>query len=311
MLGIFMPQKTSAHQDFWVMGKKGNVRVRVKTGYQYEIIKKAFMIGEMASKLAENLSYSKPIFLDFVHNYVGDCEPDYFICCNKGEIWKSWYDSRKGNPYLKSKALVVRQVASDFDVEWTLKLVEYAITNHKDMSSAQSKIAYNQNYCQWEIETIDTSIIAKQLLLPKSDLVESILGLTVDRPVGNFYQGVSYNWQNNQYHVFVRNPNKADSVLIILDDVYYIEETGYTSALIFDTDSSFYYVNGYKMMISKRHVINGVYENFRPFTAHDIGGNKLSISFRYFKENFIERTLIYLTDQDVLIQDLDELIKKE
>ncbi len=315
LLFLSMVTTASAHQDFWVMGQSGNIYVRVTTGYQYEMIKKAFIIGTLAEKLALSLNYTKPIFLDFNHYYVDDCEPDYFISFDKGEIGEPWEGGKKGDPYLPSKALVIRQVATIFNIEATLKLVEYAIANQTEITRKQKEIIYTKYYCRWGISSIDTSLIKAQLTKPNSKLVDSILLLRVDRPVEKFVRGVSYYWQNNQCHIFVRDQDKADSVLAVIDEVYYINPIGSSSALVFDTDSSFYYANQYRSTISKRQVIKDISGNFDPFDIQEIGGDKLAIYFSYYAKDAMygmeERTLIYLMDQDVLIQDLDELIKKE
>lgn len=57
----------SAHQGFWVVTESGNVKTRIKTGYQYEEIKKVQIIGELAELLAKKLNYNEPILLDFNH----------------------------------------------------------------------------------------------------------------------------------------------------------------------------------------------------------------------------------------------------
>jgi hypothetical protein len=58
---------TFAHKDFWKVADFGNVKVRVKTGFQYEEINKAFIIGQLAEKLSKDLNYADTIFLDFNH----------------------------------------------------------------------------------------------------------------------------------------------------------------------------------------------------------------------------------------------------
>jgi hypothetical protein len=57
----------SAHQDFFVVNEFGNVKTRIKTGYEYEEIKKVQIIGELAELLAKKLNYNEPILLDFNH----------------------------------------------------------------------------------------------------------------------------------------------------------------------------------------------------------------------------------------------------
>ena len=50
----FTLNTASAHQDFYVTKDYGNIKVRVKTGFVYEEINKAFIIGQLAEKLAKS-----------------------------------------------------------------------------------------------------------------------------------------------------------------------------------------------------------------------------------------------------------------
>ena len=305
-----------AHQDFFVAKDFGNVKVRIKTGYEYEEINKVAIFGQLAEKLAKDLKCSESIFLDFNHHYTGNCTPDYFI---------SYED-----------IIVIRQVARQFQSHTTLKLLEYAILNLKNIKSTQTQIEYNKNYCNWKINSIDTFAIKKMLQTPNSDFLNNMLNIKVYRPEENFEYGISYYWQNNRYFIFQKSFfNKQESVITDFENIYDFKKTGNLSAIIFETDSSFYYVaqSGYvhfgvggtgdqqnKPQISKRQIIENEV-GYRPFTIVGIGGGKIVISFSHWAEwkddensEFTmigqkERTLIYLTKEDKLIQDLDKLLK--
>jgi hypothetical protein len=76
--------ETNGNKDF------GNVKVRIKTGFHYEEIKKSWIIGELAYRSCQKLIYSKPVFIDFTHPYVGDYEPDYFLSFDNGSVVETW-----------------------------------------------------------------------------------------------------------------------------------------------------------------------------------------------------------------------------
>ncbi|MEO8150851.1 MAG: hypothetical protein ABI723_24675 [Bacteroidia bacterium] len=300
-----------AHQDFWVKKNYGNIEVRVKTGFEYEEINKAFIIGQLAEKLAKDLNYSNQIFLDFNHHYTANCDPDYFISYDKGGIQYIWRDDKKKN-FLKENAIVVRQVSRIFDVLSTLKLLEYAIKNVSSIKTSQKQIEYKLNYCQWKINSIDTTFIKEQLSKPNSESLKQVIKLKIERPDKDFKYGISYYWQDNKFHLFLRGDHKADTTLINLNNIYDIKKFGNSSAIVFDTDSSFFYIYQYnKPIVSKRQIIlstNGYYE---PFKMESISEDEISIYFWYYiKEQSKERTLIYLTKKDELIEDLDKLIDK-
>jgi hypothetical protein len=303
-----------AHQDFWMTKDFGNVKVRIKTGFEYEEITKVFIIGQLAEQFSKQLNYTDKIFLDFKHHYTGNCDPDYFISFDKGKIEYSWSGADKEKDFLMEKSIVVRQVSRQFEAETTLKLLEYAIQNVGQIKSSQKVINYNKNYCQWTINSIDTTKIDTMLLEPQSIQLKTALSLKIDKPEKEFKYGLSYFFKDNKYSIFSRGYNKEDKTLLTLDNIYDLRKIGSSTMMIFDTDSTFYYVNQHQNKVSKQHSINNKYDYYRPYKVENIGGNKISINFSYYsKEEGRQpknRTLIYLIKEDDLIQDLDKLIEK-
>ena len=113
----------------------------------------------------------------------------------------------------------------------------------------------------------------------------------------------------------MRETNKSDTALLTIDNVYDFKIINNLSSIVFDTDSSFYFINKYNNpKVSKKQIINDTHENYRPFKIKDIGGNKLSLYFWYYSKETIlqprERTLIYLTKKERLIQNIDKLLNE-
>ncbi|WP_438966702.1 hypothetical protein [Flavobacterium sp.] len=305
-----------AHQDFWVTKDFGKIKVRIKTGFDYEEINKVFIYGELVEKLASQLNYKGPIFLDFNHHYTGDCEPDYFISFDKGEIEYTWSGAEKQKPFLPKKSIVIRQVSRQFDSRTTLELVEFAIKNLPEIKSKQKQIEYNKNYCQWRVQTIDTLKIKGIFQDSLSKEVKVVMSKRIERPEKDFKYGISYYYQDGRYTLFLRDYNKEDIDIKTIDNIYDFQKIGSYSAIIFDTDSSFYFASQYgQNKVSNRNMVENTFDYYRPYKIENIGGDKLSIYFSYYSKELglqpKERTLIYLTDKDKLIQDLDKLIKEE
>ena len=303
-----------AHSDFWIIKDFGNVKVKITTGFEYEEINKIFIFGELTEKLASQLGYKDQIFLDFNHNYISDCKPDYFISFNKGAIENIWSGAEKQEPPLSKKSIIIRQVSRQFDAKTTLKLVEYAINNLSEVKSNQKLIEYNKNYCQWRIQTIDTSRIKEIVYNPISQKIDSVISTKIERPEKKFNSGITYYFQNSLFNVSFKGYNGQDTTLFSLNNIYQISRpTNSHFAFIFDTDSTFCFVNSRKV-VSKRHLIIDTYDYYRPFNIEYIGGNNYSIHFWYYsKEQGPQpryRTLIYQADKDKVIQDLDKLIEK-
>jgi hypothetical protein len=302
-----------AHQDFWVTKDFGNVKVRILTGFEYEEINKVLIFGQLAEQFSKQLNYSEPIFLDFKHNYTENCDPDYFISYDKGKIQDSNIGAEKGKDFLIENSIVIRQISRQFDAESTLKLVEYAILNLGQIKSTQKEIEYNKNYCWWIIYSIDTALINKQLLVQSSDKLKDILKTKTERPEKDFKYGITYCFTDSSYDVTFKEYNEPDTILLSLKNIYQISRpTNSFFAFVFDSDSSFYFIDSRKNA-SKRQLITGTYGHDEPFDIEYIGGNKYSINFWcYSKEpnlRTIDRTLIYQSDKDKLIQDLDKLIE--
>jgi len=302
-----------AHQDFWRTKTFGKVKVRIKTGYNYEEINKAWIIGELVNKLRRQLKYNNTIFIDFEHYYIGDCLPDYFISYDDGSIKRT---SGRGDTiyFLKSKALVIREVSRTFDPVAILKLVEYAITNLENIKQMQKPLKYNKNYCQWLINSIDTSLTRQISLSKSSSIVNQTLKQKIDRPDTNDNCEISYFYQNNKYHIYF-NEAKEDGILLMTDNIYQFQRVSFNEALVFNSDSTFYYIQGVNdPHASQQWTIKNKFDNWRPYQVAAIGSYKVSISFWVYTgevgRQSKERILIYRSDKDQLIQDLDKILDK-
>ena len=291
----------------------GNVKVRIKTGFQYEEIKKSWIIGELANKLCRQLNYTKPVFIDFNHYYVGNCEPDYFLSFDDGSIIETW-DTEKPKLFLKENSLVIREVSRQFTPSITLRLLEYAIANAEKIKLTQKTIEYNQNYCQWKIKTVDTLQVKKITTEKISEVVNKTLLTRVYRQEDEKVKSdISYYFQNNKYHVFYNDYKVTDSVLLIVDNVYQLKSISFNETIIFDTDSSFYFVQGVNNPhSSKKKVIEKIYDNYHPFEISTVGSYKVTFSFWYYDKTEgrqpKERNVLYKSDTDELLQDLDKKI---
>ncbi len=151
------------------------------------------------------------------------------------------------------------------------------------------------------------------MLEPASNQLKIALTLKIEKPEKDFKYGLSYFFKDNKYSIFSRQFNKSDTILLTLNNIYDFKRIGHSSIIIFDTDSTFYYVREYQNKVSERHIIDSKYDYYRPYKVENIDDDKISINFSYYsKEEGRQpknRTLIYLIERDELIQDLDKLIE--
>ena len=304
-----------AHQNFFVREDFGNVKVEIQTGIHNEEINKVLLFGQLAEKFAKQLNCSKPIFLNFEHNYTKTPDLAYFISYGTGKI----RDVSNKKLQLIEDSLSISQHAKQFDAQVTLKLLEYAIVNANSIKSSQKEITYTDSYRQRTLVSIDATLIEKVLTEPNSAQVNKALGLKFERPEKLYRPRFSYYLQDNKYTVFsrpdiVRKPRKEDTNLITLDNIYDFKRikdyANESSVVVFDTDSSFYFI-GYEDgdKVSKRHIMQNM-DDYTPFDVVYIGSQKVAISYQRGRGSRDNRTLIYLIKDDVLIQDLDKLIYK-
>ncbi|GLU43613.1 hypothetical protein [Allomuricauda sp. NBRC 101325] len=299
----------------------GNIKVRIDSQYNFEEIYKVFIFGELTEILASEIGYKEQIVLNFIH-YASDNTPStYFISFDRGDRAYS-----HGGPYilrtfLDNEALVITQGARYYDAITTLKLTEFAIQNISKIKSDQKQIEFGEDNHKWKINSIDTLKIKKVIQSPLSKKITTLMEIEVERPKifenKEFIYGISYYCKNGQFTLFERDYNKVNIEIATLDNIYAFYRFDNSSALVFDTLGSFYFVGldvyDGRTKISNRNTIEDMLDYHIPYKVENIGGNKISICIPYYPylgaEVIEERVLIYLTDKNRLIQDLDKLIE--
>lgn len=239
--------KAQSHQDSWHVMTFDNVRVRIKTGLECEEIKKSFIIGELAAKLAKELNYKKPILLSFHHNYIVLKESedyDYYSI----KIGKGKYDKRYSKRFdkrfaLKKNGIVISQRDDFFEAGKTLQLLEYAIEN---VGKLKQSVPASRKLQIPIIASIDSISYLKNVPILKkqpSDRVTTFLQTKVYAYNGT----LNYYYKEDSFH-FVKIEGKDTSDLIQLKNVVLTRRN-----IVFDTDTSFYYLD---KQVSDRHTVN-------------------------------------------------------
>lgn len=214
---------------------------------------------------------------------------------------------------LDKNGIVVRQVANKFDIINTLKMLEYSINNWKAIKKEQRQIEYNDNYCNWKINSIDTTRSVAILKTTESNILQKIKEKKIYRPEKDFKNGFTYFWQNEKFNIIYIEKNKEKKITS-LSNVYDIQKK-WNTVFIFESSADFIVFDTYKKdLVSKKWTIENAEKNYRLYHIEHIGGDKFSISFNYYsKEPGIQpknQILIYSLYDDKLIQDLDKLMKE-
>ena len=263
------------------------------------------IIGELVKNLLKELNFNDTVFLDFNHVYTHYCLPDYFISYDNGNIIYNW--RRENTPRnLKEKSIIIRQVSRTFNILTTLRLVEYAIKKSPEIELKQKSIVYKKNFCDWTINTIDTSEIKKHLDEPISNILSKVLMDKIIRPENEnndtIYSRLTYFYWDNKFNIYYLTDNRVEKSIIGLDNIYDFKRINNSSALVFDTDSSFYYINYNKSFISKKHLISNMTHFYRPVYIEFSDENNIRMDFSSFFESKI---LNYKIDSDSLSQILE------
>ena len=320
LLLLICSMESYAHSDFWKTKTFGNVKVRIKTGFIYEEINKCWIIGELALKLSRSLGYKDTVFLDFHHYYTEDCIPDYFLSFDDGSIIEGNYDE-KSEPHLKRKSIIIREVSRSFDPCISLSLLEYAIKNRERIKTEQKLLRYDKNYCNWKVNTIDTALIRKVTYSPVSTMLQTILQSKVYRSKTEDMEGsedLSYFYRDGKYHIYYKDYHstsgqKKEPILLVTNNIYQFTTVTSFEAIVFETDDTFYFVEGVNShYVSKRHIINNNGE-YHPFEVNKIGWDKISINFCCVRSSKSDKLkditlLLKITDDELL--NLDKLLEK-
>lgn len=131
-----------AHQDRYYTYEYDNVTVRFKTGFFFEEINNAKIIGQYAALLSDSMNYDKPILLDFIHDYGYSYQGKTFSFLNIGSQkydWISYFMQDSKEIYTipaenRQQTIVIRQFGFHFDLTQTMNLLYHAITNKREVN---------------------------------------------------------------------------------------------------------------------------------------------------------------------------------
>lgn len=322
-IGIFLifGINSNAHQDRHFTYKFDNVTVRFKTGFLYEEITNARIIGEYASLLCKQLQYEQPVLLDFIHDYGNSYMGKNFSFVNIGSdvynsvsYYKTAYDSiieenvlqmvshSKLNeqdlsgfekmvfstePVDTLEKVVIRQFGFHFEVNETLKLLHYAIMNPSEIINLSQKdtlYSYLPNM-YYELNTIPKC---------KTDSIRSLKIMDVEKVIGqkiyakvdttnNSRLSYSYFAENNSYLIYA-SINNNEIVLDTLNQIYSFDLNNdyWQSIFVFETPKSFKY---YEQV--------GFDNEFKKSKLHEIPINEHE-SIVFFDVNWISDDIYFI-----------------
>lgn len=296
----------------------GNIRVLSASNYDFEEFRKAFIIGQLAKKLVDELQYIDSVYLDFYHNHyqLDDFTPIYHVGVQ--QIGEKGRNSITGE-----EKIVIRQYAYQYDFEGMLKLLEYAIENKTQIKQQQSIKRNASAHGTRSFLSINDKVIKEVLQKPISEILNITLQTRVDRPVLTkelkpSAGTIDYYWQNNMYYVFHNTPLRGekenkDITIMKLTNIYTFHSL-YPMTVVFDNSESFYCIHPNRRdketsayIPSRKQTIEAMTQIDRGKKIEAISHNDISIFFQYnygvIGTSFPRRLLLYFSEADTLIQD--------
>ena len=288
---IILSYTTLAHRDFCASFTEKNVTSRIKTGYKFEIINQAELIGKLVSKLSDSLGYTDPIFIDLQHDYLGENKAcTYAVGYNTVYQCGDDLENKKvhGDLLFSNEVLTISIVDLKYEVREILTLVQALIQN-QEFSTKEITCDTESIVKHWgHLKSIDQSTIKKILDRKPTGVVESILNDSIYLP--SFQEGsLAYYWQNG--NLFLQeeiwsNSSRSHKLVTIdtLSNILQLSKVG-ASYFIFENDSVFRFIDksaaGYCFISRPIKLEKQADQRFRPYTIYEISRDRFSI---YAKE---------------------------
>lgn len=315
-----------AHSDWIYTEKFGKVVTTIQTGIGGEARTKLNLSGEIINLLSGQLKNSTKLNIIVNHAYTTPkFKTKYCISYESDQIF-------------------IRVYCYDIVPLNLIKLAEYAMTNKKGLKSRQKEETFELPYKKETAISIGDSIIRKTLQQPNSDEVTKVMHNKIyrSRPKTSPSK-ISYYFQDNKYYItreeYNDSTHKKETVVVAeLDNIVQIKEVESGHIMLFDSDSSFiFYASKYapfrpKDKTSKRHVFNNLGAWLKPYHIAYMGRDMISITFYYntrklhylyyedmksdpsersnflYRSTYHQKNMIYLADNDFLVEEASDII---
>jgi hypothetical protein len=267
----------SAHQEFYVTKTFGKVTIRFHTGFHYEEIKNAFIIGQYCNLyLKQYTKNTQEVLLDFHHDYTEDFTPNYFVNYGKGD-WISFHSngSYKYEPEFKKDGIIIKQFAREFDIQETLKLLEYSVNFIENIKKQQKSIKFLLGFGRGvEINSIDTNTTKQIIKGVLSENLKKILATKIPRTDNK--NVVNYYAYNNEFTIF-----KGETAIKTFKKIKHFFPISKNEVLVFPSKYQFFYIKydekSGKTIIQTNFLTSTWKDSFEPYELKKINKHKIEL----------------------------------
>jgi hypothetical protein len=318
ILILAIPLVTSAHENKQYEWNYDNIKIRFETGLERsEEVYKLQFIGEYSAMLVEKLDYTKPILLDYIHDYTNSMEAASFIASDSGGYYAYW----GGEMHNKMKNyddihLVVRQIDYSFDIMWSLQLLEYAIKNEVMIKKKMEHVQYPD--CMDDHYIFNSIPMIYLTLMLKNEPSESIINILSKQLLRSEKEiearnYLSYMTRDNRYYLYRNNFGEIELLdTDPFENIYRFIRVGNLTAFVFQTFNEFRFISHtiLRIVVSRWHTIDSLkYEYYVNIYINPIAFYEYLVYHESLFQDEEERTL-YLADEDIVIDKFDNIINE-
>lgn len=292
------------------------------------------ILGRYAEMLAAELGYSREVIIALDYYNPGYNGVNMRFRAGYGPA--DWRWDKKGKwreRAQKRDAIKIWQNSDKVDITEILKLLEYAILNRDELEARQQPVTFEREYHgPFTTSTLPARMIDSILRQPVSPAVGKVLSNRIYRKdIKSQFSSISYYAQNGRFYVYREVRGDEDPVVVgefdhiwQFEPVRYSEGVGSSTAVVFDTPTTFRYAEAYEgshigsallsapPYLSPQHSIGRGSVAVYPSVVRALGRELVSIVMKsYAMLNPKDRTMIYVITRDALIPDLEKLLDSQ
>ncbi|MBC8883732.1 hypothetical protein H9X57_11285 [Flavobacterium piscinae] len=266
-----------SHREKVVRKVYNNIDVTTYNSFHTEEMNKTLMIAQYAEMLSKKLSYNDKIYLNFSETKLE--QPTI-------NVWLPKKDDNTDN----IDGINITFRIDDFDVVGCLNIIESAILNKNELKKLSER--------SWKVYKNLPSVEVSNILKAKIYRPNEIKELEKP-PFFNYY------FQDGKFHfVWINSENEKElNEFEKIKDFYVL--TNYLLVVVSDNEEIKLIKPNQEIQTLK---VDDVENFYRPYEIKLIGNNKISIGFNQLSRNK-NRLLLYFMEKNILIQNVDELIK--
>lgn len=339
-----------AHQDSYFVQKYKNVSVQFLSGDYFQEFENAKAIGQYAAWLSEMMGYTKPILLDFNHDYGWFYDGSTYAFLNKSNIGfksihhyileneKEGVDIRRGidyhtfdpknkdmkqeifqaGPIKGPSQIILHQFGTHFNIKASLKLILYAIQNEKtiDEEVIIDTLPSYLTSCFYELKSLPENKI-REIQSTESLWVDSVLQrkieLSTEERMDLFNSGIYT--QHGKYYIFDKTSAKKLTIDSLNQFFMFTEAGRFRKLFAFETPSRMRVypsmVFGYKNIEIKQYEIP-VADEAMPYQyiVKEILENAFLISPSFITFSTNTCHTLYLADSGTIVPYFEEWLNR-